>query len=107
MGSLAQPTPRSEVDLIAWDPDSKEHVERLYRQRVACGWKQDMIEKWRGLQREGKMAIQWVVSWFLVSGSCFCPLFLSISGVCMSLGFEKAESRITTLRQTLSILFVS
>ncbi|CZT44459.1 uncharacterized protein RSE6_04627 [Rhynchosporium secalis] len=52
---------RANIDLIAWNPDSTEHVERLFQQRVACGWKSGDVEKWRGLQREGKMAIQWVV----------------------------------------------
>ncbi|KAK9235729.1 hypothetical protein V1525DRAFT_409194 [Lipomyces kononenkoae] len=55
---------RSEVAnvvLIPWDPNSSEHRQRLYEQRVACGWKSDMIEHWRPLQSDGKMAIQWVV----------------------------------------------
>jgi len=56
-----QSRPKVTVDLIAWDPDSPEHVERMFQQRIACGWKSDYVEKWRGLQREGKMAIQWVV----------------------------------------------
>ncbi|KAI9810597.1 MAG: hypothetical protein M1827_006159 [Pycnora praestabilis] len=51
----------SEVTLVPWDPESSEHVERLYDQRVACGWNQYMIEKWRIMQREGKKAIQWIV----------------------------------------------
>ncbi|KAK9365111.1 hypothetical protein V1509DRAFT_612861 [Lipomyces kononenkoae] len=49
------------VALVPWDPDSTEHRERLYQQRIACGWKSDMVDKWQGLQRDGKMAIQWVV----------------------------------------------
>ncbi|CZT04557.1 uncharacterized protein RAG0_10978 [Rhynchosporium agropyri] len=63
---------RANIDLIAWDPDSTEHVELLFQQRVACGWKSGDVEKWRGLQRAGKMAIQWVVSSFLVSVSSHC-----------------------------------
>ncbi|MCJ1432777.1 hypothetical protein MMC27_002134 [Xylographa pallens] len=51
----------AKVVLIPWDPDSTEHIERLYDQRVACGWNFDMIEKWRGMQREGKKAIYWIV----------------------------------------------
>lgn len=53
---------RAKVDLIAWDPESPAHIERMFQQRVACGWKQDHVENWRGLQREGKMTLQWVVS---------------------------------------------
>ncbi|KAK9372528.1 uncharacterized protein V1513DRAFT_451977 [Lipomyces chichibuensis] len=52
---------KSKVILVPWDPNSSEHRQRLYEQRVACGWKEDMIGKWQGLQREGKMTIQWVV----------------------------------------------
>lgn len=50
------------VTLVPWDPDSKEHVDRLFNQRIACGWKSNQVEKWRGLQKEGKIAISWVVS---------------------------------------------
>jgi hypothetical protein len=53
---------RAKVNLIAWDPESLAHTERMVQQRVACGWKQDYIEQWRVLQREGKMTLQWVVS---------------------------------------------
>ncbi|RDL42511.1 Uncharacterized protein BP5553_02490 [Venustampulla echinocandica] len=52
---------RAKVNLIAWDPESPAHAERMVQQRVACGWKQDYIEQWRVLQRKGKMALQWVV----------------------------------------------
>jgi hypothetical protein len=51
----------AKVSLVPWDPESTQHAGRLYDQRVACGWKQEKIESWRALQREGKMAIHWVV----------------------------------------------
>ncbi len=57
---------QAKVSLIAWDPDSPAHIERMVQQRVACGWKFDYVEKWRVLQREGKMTLQWVVSQVLV-----------------------------------------
>jgi hypothetical protein len=61
-------SPKSaKVILVPWDPDSTEHAQRLYDQRVACGWKQEKIELWRALQREGKMAIHWVVGDSLAS----------------------------------------
>lgn len=53
--------PKQEIVLVAWDPESLEHVERLYQQRIACGWNEEDVEEWRGLQRSGKMALQWVV----------------------------------------------
>ncbi|KFY98458.1 hypothetical protein V500_01660 [Pseudogymnoascus sp. VKM F-4518 (FW-2643)] len=52
---------KPQVALIPWDPQSPEHCERLYQQRVACGWKMDKIETWRKYQREGKMSIHWIV----------------------------------------------
>ena len=52
----------SQVELIPWDPESPAHAERLYEQRIACGWDEDKIEAWKDLQRRGKMNLQWVVS---------------------------------------------
>lgn len=60
---------KTKVDLIAWDPESPAHAERMVQHRIACGWKQDYIEGWKVLQKEGKMALQWVVSFPL----CFVP----------------------------------
>ncbi|MCJ1472643.1 hypothetical protein MMC13_001292 [Lambiella insularis] len=47
--------------LIPWDPESADHVERLFQQRVACGWNMDLVEEWRVKQREGTKAIHWIV----------------------------------------------
>ena len=58
---LFKTSPQSKVELIPWDPDSPTHFERLRRQRKACGWKWDMVEKWSVLQRSGEIALQWVV----------------------------------------------
>lgn len=60
---------RAKVDLIAWDPESPAHAERMVQHRIACGWKQDYIEGWRVLQREGKMGLQWVVSFSFFLGT--------------------------------------
>ncbi|KAH8803187.1 hypothetical protein F5884DRAFT_498661 [Xylogone sp. PMI_703] len=49
------------VELLPWDPDSPAHVERLYNQRVVCGWGKDSIESYRELQRKGSMALQWII----------------------------------------------
>ncbi len=59
---LGKSPARAKVNLIAWDPESPAHIERMVQQRIACGWKIDYVERWRVLQREGKMAIQWIVS---------------------------------------------
>ena len=55
-------SPAAQIQLIPWDPESPDHVERMIQQRIACGWKHDKIEGYRKLQREGKVALQWVVS---------------------------------------------
>jgi hypothetical protein len=52
------------VDLIPWDPDSTDHVQRMVQQRVACGWNHDHVEAWRGYQRDGKLGLYWIVSTF-------------------------------------------
>jgi hypothetical protein len=57
MGSTSRP----EMILIPWDPESLEHVQRLYQQRVACGWYEQDIESWRDRQRSGAIALQWIV----------------------------------------------
>ncbi len=52
----------SQVTLIPWDPDSPSHIERMIQQRIACGWKQNEVNLWRSFQKDGTMALQWVVS---------------------------------------------
>ena len=66
-------SPKSRAALIPWDPDSPEHHARLQLQRKACGWKYDKswTEKWARLQKEGKIALQWVVCQFPRSPSSF------------------------------------
>lgn len=75
---------RAKVDLIAWDPESPAHAERMVQHRIACGWKQDYIEGWRVLQREGKMGLHWVVS--------FSFLFLERLIIMSSITLEKQIS---------------
>ncbi len=59
---------RRSIILIPWDPDSPEHIHRMVKQRIACGWKQDYVEGWRDQQREGKIGLHWIVS--IKVGSC-------------------------------------
>lgn len=68
---------RAKVDLIAWDPESPAHAERMVQHRIACGWKQDYIEGWRILQREGKMGLQWVVSFSFFFGGKIMMSFIT------------------------------
>jgi hypothetical protein len=60
------PKPTTKVQLIPWDPDSPDHVERLFLQRIACGWEEQSVKaKWQDLQRQGHKSIHWIVCIFL------------------------------------------
>ncbi|KAH7176422.1 hypothetical protein EDB81DRAFT_850327 [Dactylonectria macrodidyma] len=51
----------SQVRLIPWDPDSKEHVDRLFEQREDCGWDSEKVDPlWRDRQRSGTKCIFWI-----------------------------------------------
>lgn len=51
------------VELVPWNYASSEHVERMYLQRLGCGWRSDEVhEKWTSLGREGQKTMYWVVS---------------------------------------------
>jgi hypothetical protein len=62
---VASPSSRAKVQLIPWDPESEEHVNRLYDQRVACGWNFAKVKSWKEKQRKAELGIHWVVSTFL------------------------------------------
>lgn len=63
MGSVTTISSQNpQIILIPWDPFSVEHVERLIRQRVACGWKQECVASWRKVQEKGEINIQWIVN---------------------------------------------
>lgn len=77
---MADKPAQQNITLIPWDPESQEHVDRLYIQRVACGWKADKIEKWRICQREGSMSLHWVVRFYHhVIMYCMSSLFIQLS----------------------------
>lgn len=50
----------NKVELVPWDPDSDAHGQRLYEQRVACTWDEDLIDEWRAKVREGKKFLYWI-----------------------------------------------
>jgi hypothetical protein len=80
-------SPKSNAALIPWDPDSPEHHVRLQLQRKACGWKYDpsWTDKWAKLQREGKIALQWVV--------CVFHHFSVICMILIEVGLHRRRSR--------------
>ncbi|KAM0448943.1 hypothetical protein ACHAO4_008170 [Trichoderma viride] len=49
------------VELIPWDPDSDTHAQRLYEQRVACTWDQDLIDEWKVKVRDGNKFFYWII----------------------------------------------
>ena len=49
------------IELIPWDHTSAEHLDRMYKQRVACGWRSDEIEKWKIMSEEGRKVLYWIV----------------------------------------------
>jgi hypothetical protein len=55
-------TQKDQIVLVPWDPVSAEHVERLYEQRLQCGWDKQRVEGWREKQTTGRKCIFWIVS---------------------------------------------
>ncbi|KAJ5341184.1 hypothetical protein N7541_010308 [Penicillium brevicompactum] len=52
----------SNVVLIPWDAESQSHQEWLIKQRVACGWHQELVAtKWKSQQLQGHKCIFWIV----------------------------------------------
>ncbi|KFY26911.1 hypothetical protein V491_01107, partial [Pseudogymnoascus sp. VKM F-3775] len=58
---MADKAGKQTIALIPWDPESEEHRQRLYIQRIACGWKADKIDMWSTRQRNGLMSLHWIV----------------------------------------------
>lgn len=57
MGNVA----RAKLQLIPWDGTSQDHVERMFDQRVACGWKSEEVEQWPEMSAKGMKALYWIV----------------------------------------------
>ncbi|KAJ3542260.1 hypothetical protein NM208_g4193 [Fusarium decemcellulare] len=54
-------TPREQIVLVPWDPESPDHVQRLLEQRVQCGWNSHLVEsQWRPKQISGHKCIYWI-----------------------------------------------
>jgi hypothetical protein len=58
MGSVQS----EKIILIPWDPKSEAHIERMAKQRLACGWRYDEIPEWVGKQLRGTKSLFWMVS---------------------------------------------
>ncbi|KAI0598328.1 hypothetical protein F4775DRAFT_556360 [Biscogniauxia sp. FL1348] len=49
------------VELIPWDHSNPEHVERMYDQRVACGWRSDEVPGWVDSAKRGGRLFYWIL----------------------------------------------
>ncbi|KAF4497364.1 hypothetical protein FAGAP_6467 [Fusarium agapanthi] len=53
-------TRQDQLVLVPWDPNSPEHVNRIYAQRVQCGWDKQLVEGWKERQISGQKSIFWI-----------------------------------------------
>jgi len=58
---MLKPNAVPRIELIPWDHASPSHLDRMHRQRVACGWRSDEIDKWKALSEEGAKVLYWIV----------------------------------------------
>ncbi|SCV68406.1 BQ2448_527 [Microbotryum intermedium] len=49
------------VHLVKFDPDSELHVAELRRQRIICGWNEDLVEGWCNKARQGLKGLVWIM----------------------------------------------
>ncbi|SGY35118.1 BQ5605_C002g01728 [Microbotryum silenes-dioicae] len=49
------------VHLVKFDPESELHVAELKRQRIICGWNEDLVEGWCNKARRGLKGLVWVM----------------------------------------------
>ncbi|KAI1210955.1 uncharacterized protein F4807DRAFT_44407 [Annulohypoxylon truncatum] len=49
------------IELIPWDPSSPEHVQRMYDQRIACGWRANEVPQWVDAAKKGEKIFYWAV----------------------------------------------
>ncbi|KAI1409578.1 hypothetical protein F5Y13DRAFT_88807 [Hypoxylon sp. FL1857] len=49
------------IELIPWDYSNPEHVQRLYDQRVACGWRADEVPSWVDAAKKGGRMFYWAL----------------------------------------------
>ncbi|CAG2000994.1 unnamed protein product [Fusarium graminearum] len=53
-------TRQDQILLVPWDPSSTEHVNRIYEQRVQCGWDKQRVDGWKTKQTSGEKCIFWI-----------------------------------------------
>ncbi|KAF9786535.1 hypothetical protein IL306_001550 [Fusarium sp. DS 682] len=53
-------TRQDQLVLVPWDPKSPDHINRIYEQRVQCGWDKNLVEGWKEKQATGRKSIFWI-----------------------------------------------
>ncbi|KAI1763660.1 hypothetical protein GGR53DRAFT_497035 [Hypoxylon sp. FL1150] len=49
------------IELVPWDHMSPEHVQRMYDQRVACGWREKEVPLWVEAAKRGGKGFYWAL----------------------------------------------
>ncbi|KAI2637173.1 hypothetical protein GGS26DRAFT_547602 [Hypomontagnella submonticulosa] len=49
------------IELIPWDHLSPEHVQRMYDQRIACGWRAEEVPDWIEAAKRGGKIFYWAL----------------------------------------------
>jgi hypothetical protein len=71
---MASQRASEKVDLIPWDPVDDDHYQRMYSQRIACGWREDEVALWKKEVLAGHVFFYWIVCCAEALGSDHCWL---------------------------------
>lgn len=78
MGSTRDhPDQYNKVNLIPWDAMDEKHYQRMYDQRIACGWGHEEVPKRKDKMIKGTKFLYWVVSRDLTT--CLCSCYPNVS----------------------------
>lgn len=58
---------QAKIELVPWDHNSEDHVERMRQQRIHCGWMSEMADLWKEATVRGIKTMYWVVRHLLLS----------------------------------------
>lgn len=59
---MTRKIPKDGVELIPWNFEDKEHLQRIEDQRLALGWFPDFSEVWKEKYAQGRRFMYWIVS---------------------------------------------
>ncbi|KAF5644412.1 hypothetical protein F25303_6010 [Fusarium sp. NRRL 25303] len=49
------------ITLVPWDPTNEAHFQRMYDQRVACGWRHEEVTEWKDKMLKGQKFLYWII----------------------------------------------